>query len=64
MSRQIYFNENVIWYGKPDSGIIEIFENKANISSPKEAINLGMGWFISTLCWQKSYSFRKYNFGY
>ena len=28
---------------KPDSGSIEIFENKANISSPKEAINLGIG---------------------
>ena len=34
-----------ILYGmvKPDSGNIEIFENKANMSSPKDAINLGIG---------------------
>ena len=34
-----------ILYGmiKPDSGNIEIFNNSASISSPKEAINLGIG---------------------
>ena len=34
-----------ILYGmvKPDSGNIEIFENKANMSSPKDSINLGIG---------------------
>ncbi len=34
-----------ILYGmvKPDSGKIEIFENKASMSSPKNAINLGIG---------------------
>ena len=34
-----------ILYGmiKPDSGNIEIFNNTASISSPKEAINLGIG---------------------
>lgn len=34
-----------ILYGmvKPDSGNIEIFEKKANMSSPKDAINLGIG---------------------
>ena len=34
-----------ILYGmvKPDSGSIEIFENKSNMTSPKDAINLGIG---------------------
>ena len=34
-----------ILYGmvKPDSGSIQIFESKANMSSPKDAINLGIG---------------------
>jgi len=34
-----------ILYGmvKPDSGNIEIFENKSNMTSPKDAINLGIG---------------------
>ena len=34
-----------ILYGmiKPDSGSIQIFESNANMSSPKDAINLGIG---------------------
>ena len=56
-----------ILYGmvKPDSGNIEIFEKKANMSSPKDAINLGIRNGASTFHVGKKFdSFRKYNSWY